>query len=169
MTNAATYDAPPSRPRFSLAKKAADDLTDVYSSPPIPVLEIAESKGVDVVFDPFDKYSDTVAGFCDFAARKLYVNENDPLNRQNFTIAHELGHWILHREYFLRHPDKYPVLPRFQDPISGNTFEIEANTFAANLLVPKMLLLPVREAPVSKLAEIFLVSREMMEIRLKNV
>lgn len=157
------------RPRWDLCRRRADELTAAFSVPPIPVLEIAERSGVDVIFDPFDKYADTVAGFCDFANRRLYVNSADPLNRQTFTIAHELGHWILHRDYFLAHPDRYPVLARFQRVDRSNPFEQEANKFAANLLVPRRLLAPVKNAPITALASIFAVSREMMEIRLQDV
>ncbi len=46
--------------RYSLAKKKAEELTAVYSSPPIPVLEIAQSNGVNVVFSNFGKHSDKV-------------------------------------------------------------------------------------------------------------
>lgn len=158
----------PLRPRYSLAQARADDLTSKYSTPPIPVLEIAERSGVNVVFADFGKHSDAVAGFCDFEARKLFVNSKDVRPRQVFTIAHELGHWILHREVFLREPAKYPVLPRFQSVQESNVFEREANCFAANLLVPKRLLGPVRHSPVTTLAEVFGVSRAMMENRLKN-
>jgi Zn-dependent peptidase ImmA (M78 family) len=157
------------RPRWDFARAQADKLSDPYSVPPVPVLEIAERSGVDVILDPFDRFSEVVAGFCDFASRRLYVNSNDPISRQTFTIAHELGHWVLHRDYFLERPESYPVLPRFQKTVTNNPFEQEANCFAANLLVPRRLLLPVRGAPVSELASIFSVSREMMENRLKNV
>jgi Zn-dependent peptidase ImmA (M78 family) len=157
------------RPRWDYCRKRADELSAVYTVPPIPVLEIAERSGVDVVFDPFDRFSDTVAGFCDFEAKRLYVNSQDPLNRQTFTIAHELGHWVLHRAYFLMHPDEYSVMPRFQRPNGRDPYEQEANCFAANLLVPKRLLERVKHAPVAQLASVFAVSREMMENRLKNV
>lgn len=155
--------------RRSLVKEKADYLTKYYSSPPIPVLEIAETCGVNVVFDEMGVYKNEIAGFCDFQNSKLYVNSEDPVNRQTFTIAHELGHWILHRDFFLKNPNKYPVLPRYQSSDSSNLFEQEANGFAANLLVPEHLLSPVRSAPVSILAKIFSVSKQMMEIRLKNV
>lgn len=153
--------------RWSHAKEKAYELTKEYTTPPIPVLEIAEQSGVDVVFTNFGTHSNAVAGFCDFANRKIYVNDEDKLGRKMFTIAHELGHWILHREFFLRDPQKYAVLPRFQKTRS-DPFEQEANCFAAEILAPKHLLTPVKWAGVAKLADIFSVSREMMEHRLKN-
>jgi len=157
------------RPRYKLAKNEAEKIIEKYTSPPIPVLEVAENNGVDVVFTGFGVHKDKVAGFCDFKNAKLYINNEDPINRKTFTMAHELGHWILHRELFLSDPDSYKILPRFQKIDSHNNLEVEANTFAANLLVPKELLLPVKDAPSAVLAGIFNVSRAMMEIRLKNV
>lgn len=165
----APLDRPLEKARWDLVRSTAARLSAPYSSPPIPVLEIAETQGVDVVLAGFGEAGDKVAGFCDFKAAKLFVNVEDPISRQTFTIAHELGHWVLHREYFDRHPSEYSILPRFQKPEGSNPFEQEANLFAANLLVPKQLLVPVKHAPVATLANIFAVSREMMENRLKNV
>jgi Zn-dependent peptidase ImmA (M78 family) len=159
----------PSVARWDLAQKTADNLTAPYRTPPIPVLEIAERNGVDVVFADFGTHTDAVAGFCDFKTKRLYVNKDDRTERQFFTIAHELGHWMLHRDIFLAHPDRYPVLPRFQNVDAHSPMEKEANCFAANLLVPARLLRPVMSAPVSSLASIFRVSRTMMEFRVNNV
>jgi Zn-dependent peptidase ImmA (M78 family) len=156
-------------PRWAQVEKTANKLTSIYSVPPIPALEIAEMSGVDVVFADFGKANEQVAGFCDFAAAKLYVNANDITTRQTFTIAHELGHWILHKRYFDAHPEEYDILPRFQTVERSDAFEKEANLFAASLLVPKRLLKPVEHAPVSSLADAFAVSRTMMEYRLKYV
>lgn len=158
-----------SSPRWKKVKGLADSLTCDYSAPPIPALEIAESQGVDVIFASFSPANQDVAGLCDFAHRKLYVNADDIIVRQTFTIAHELGHWLLHKEYFDAHPDDYQVFPRFQSANNSNPFEKEANHFAANLLVPLRLLKPVSDASVASLADAFGVSRTMMEFRLKNV
>jgi len=100
---------------------------------------------------------------------RLYVNPKDSTERQAFTMAHELGHWLLHRNVFLENPDLYPVLPRFHQPDKTDPLEKEANKFAACLLVPRNLVMPIKDAPVSVLAEIFGVSRTMMEFRLRDV
>lgn len=156
-------------PRRQLAKRLADGITKVYSSPPIPVLEIAQDKGVQVVFASFGRYSQSVAGFCDFEGARLLVNSDDIPTRQNFTLAHELGHWIMHRDIFLKNPDKYSVLPRANSYGLNAPLEREANTFAAHLLVPSRLLNRVRTptTSVTALADIFRVSRTMMEIRIR--
>lgn len=159
----------PRSARWDLAKSTANKLTAQYSAPPIPVIEIAESNGVDVVFATFGEHTNSVAGLCDFQVARLYVNKEDIPERQYFTIAHELGHWVLHRNIFIAHPERYPVLPRFQLPSKSDPLEQEANCFAAHLLVPERLLKPVIGAPVSKLADIFKVSKTMMEFHVSNV
>jgi Zn-dependent peptidase ImmA (M78 family) len=157
---------PSLRRRF--IEESAAKLVAIYTTPPIPVLEIAEQNGVEVVFSDFGRHESVASGFCHFKDKKIYVNDSDIFARKVFTIAHELGHWILHQDTFLKDPDKYAVLPRFQKARS-DIFEQEANLFAAELLVPKRLLLPVKSASVAQLAKIFGVSRAMMENRLKNV
>ena len=159
----------PTKARRDFAKSCADKLTEIFTSPPIPVREIAEQNGVEVVVADFTKHKDDVSGFCVFESKKLYVNDEDSHTRQRFTVAHELGHWLLHKDIFDKQPDLYPILPRFSAPDASNVLEQEANYFAANLLVPTKLLIPVDAAPVTKLAFVFDVSRTMMEIRLKNV
>jgi len=153
-----------------MAKREADRLTTVYSSPPIPVLEIAEQNGVSVVFANFGSNSRLVAGYCDFRKAQLFVNVDDKPRRQSFTIAHELGHWLMHREIYRNNPNSYPVLPRFSHSPNNDPREKEANKFAAHLLVPDRLLKPVLSPGVSAtaLANIFFVSRTMMEIRMKG-
>jgi len=168
--NVATVTRPFGRTevRWALAERTANDLSAKFSKPPIPVHEIAENNGVNVVIVDFGKHAESVSGFCDFQNMRLYVNAADSTERKTFTIAHELGHWLMHRDLFLASPELYPVLPRFSDPNKGDPLEKEANKFAACLLVPQRLLAPVRDAPVSILAQIFGVSRTMMEFRIQN-
>lgn len=156
------------RPNRSGARKEARKLVEMFSSPSIPVVEVAERNGVNVVFSDMGKFAEAVAGLLDFNAKRIYVNKADPPSRQRFTIAHELGHWILHKEAFRFDPDAYPVLPRFQHVEESNAFEQEANAFASELLVPEHLLKQVRDAPVTVLASVFDVSRTMMEFRLNK-
>jgi len=159
----------PTRPRWDHATSSADKLTEGISAPPIPVYEIAESNGVNVLFVDFGVNSEIVSGLCDFKAARIYVNKDDSTERQAFTMGHELGHWILHKEIYLANPDSYPVLARFSDPNRNDSMEKEANKFAACLLVPERLLKPVKDAPVASLAKSFGVSRTMMEFRLRDV
>lgn len=165
MTFAMNADA---TPNYRGARKIAAELVQIYTAPSIPVVEVAEQNGVNVIFADMGRFRDEVAGFCDFKGKRIYVNKDDPCNRQMFTVAHELGHWMLHRAAFDAHPERYPSLPRFQKADESNAFEREANAFASELLVPEHLLKQVRGYYAAALAEIFGVSRAMMEVRLKR-
>ena len=70
---------------------------------------------------------------------EIWINTSMPENRQNFTLAHELGHII---------NDILPNIEKYNNPIednystlyrNGNINKIEkmANSFAAELLMPK--------------------------------
>lgn len=160
----------PDKARWNLVKSEAERFSRVFSTPPIPVREIAESNGVSVRFVEFSpEYSEKVAGVCDFEKAQILVNSEDTTQRQIFTMAHEFGHWMLHRDIFLNNPERYPVLMRYQQPSNTDPLEQEANCFAANLLVPEKLLKTVINAPISVLASIFQVSKIMMEHRVKDV
>ena len=148
---------------------SADGLTDIHSYPPIPCLDIAEENGVAVFFTDFGEDAETVSGLLDFSKSRLYVNGNDMHERQSFTIAHELGHWLLHKGFFEAEPERYKLLPRFSSPDRDDPLERESNRFAACLLVPKRLLLPVMHEFAVTLSRIFGVSRAMMERRIKDI
>ena len=162
--------APSRTPRWEEATRRADALSNIYAAPPIPIVEIAEENGVEVVLADFRENRDRVAGICDFERAKIFVNVADIPVRRRFTIAHELGHWLLHRDIHEANPQEYRFLPRFQRTDGFGLLEQEANRFAAHLLVPSRLLREVAGvAPASELAEIFRVSRTMMEHRIQNV
>lgn len=68
----------------------------------------------------------------------IVVNANDAPVRQRFTIAHELGHLLIHK-YPTPHADgRYQVRFRNERSATGSVREeIEANQFAAELLMPE--------------------------------
>jgi hypothetical protein len=72
----------------------------------------------------------------------IVVNQENAEVRQRFTIAHELGHLLLHR-YTTPHADAgYKVRFRDQTSSAGSVREeVEANQFAAELLMPEDLIL----------------------------
>lgn len=160
----------PTRPRWRLAIGEANARSEVYGAAPVPVREIAERNGVEVVLGDFGRNRDRVSGLCDFRKRKILVNSKDTFIRRRFTIAHELGHWILHRRLYEENPDGYRFLPRFRHTDDRGPSEREANCFAAHLLVPDRLLVPVvGAATATELASIFEVTRTDMEYRIREV
>lgn len=74
----------------------------------------------------------------------IVVNKTHSVTRQRFTIAHELAHVILH-QYDTPHADGPPKV-HFRDGTSAlgtKREEIEANQFAAELLLPAEFLVPM--------------------------
>ncbi len=107
-----------------------------------------------------------------------FVNASDILARRRFTAAHELGHAVLHRDRM------GPVLldatiEEADGPLAA--MEAEANRFAAELLMPEVVLRAradeLRHAHGCcprvvlgyRLASELLVSREAIGYRLKNL
>jgi len=151
------------KPNYKKAQNSALKLLKEcgYTKPPIDPVQIAKMLGVSVHSASFENQE--VSGLYDFEKNIIYVNNKDSVERQTFTIAHELGHLKLHSEWVKS--NDYKVLLRSRrdkDPI-----ELEADAFAAHLLVPKEMLTKYRDiASVSDLAKAFGVSFDMMSNRL---
>jgi len=100
----------------------------------------------------------------------LGVNESDAENRKRFTIAHEIGHYILHPSSLL-HYDK-PNMIHYRSTQVLGPLEREANYFAAELLMPEDLVKQCIERGIRSVAELarrFQVSDEAMGYRLANL
>jgi Zn-dependent peptidase ImmA (M78 family) len=93
--------------------------------------------GVRVEFNPFD---DELSGMAFLRDGKpvIGVNANHHPNRQRFTIAHELGHILLHhRELEAAVLIDKNFIPRDSVSAEGiDPLERQANAFAAELLMP---------------------------------
>ena len=83
-------------------------------------------------------------GFCDMENKIISVSNRIDTHRQRFTIAHEIGHIILHSKLF----DQVSFFGESNDSVdvsvsvnSSNTerMEIQANMFASYLLLPDLL------------------------------
>ncbi|WP_018620103.1 ImmA/IrrE family metallo-endopeptidase [Spirosoma luteum] len=67
----------------------------------------------------------------------VIVNQNSSETRQTFTMAHELGHLVIPWHIGIRiDEDKY----EFESGESYSLFEMEANRFAAELLMPSSII-----------------------------
>lgn len=74
----------------------------------------------------------------------IFSTESSSLPRDNFTIAHELGHIVLHS----RVNEK-----RYDSPADSKTLEDQANQFASAFLLPKQPFLDELYAPTLKAFE----------------
>lgn len=69
----------------------------------------------------------------------IHINESIPYEKQLFTIAHELGHAILH-------PNENTSFLKANTLYSTSKMETEANTFAIHLLSKQEGNITIREA-----------------------
>ena len=160
------------KPDYARVKREALSVLSKYGveKPPVPIYQIVEDQGVDVKFVKFNTLSDKVAGFTKFDEATIYVNADDVMNRQTWTIAHEFGHWMLHKHLFEQDPGRYSVLMRRAQGRNEDTLEKEANAFARQILIPEKLLKQVKgKADTFDLAKMFLVSPEAMGLALGYV
>jgi|SRR5690606_3771716 len=82
-----------------------------------------------------------VAGLIDQENKLVLISNNYPKETQNFTIAHELGHAILHKQAVI-HRDR----PVDSSKMKGrNPQEVQADRFATYYLMPKKLVLAIFE------------------------
>jgi Zn-dependent peptidase ImmA (M78 family) len=148
---------------------------------PIDPFAVAKALGINVEFVDF---SEDVSGALlrsPDAATRILVNKKDVLNRKRFSVAHELGHFTLSHpgDYFVNNfslnkrdmKSSYAIDPK----------EIEANAFAAALLMPEEAVLKLasslfedkkistQEEFIGKLAKAFKVSESAMGYRLVNL
>src|SRR5256714_5134516 len=111
--------------------------------PPIDIEAIVKAHGIAIRRQELE---DSVSGMLVIkdSHTTIGLNENHHPNRQRFTLAHELGHFLLHRSVSNIFIDASTIL--FRDGTSSDgskTQEIDANAFAAELLMPEK---QVREA-----------------------
>src|SRR5882672_6293278 len=132
----------------------------------IDVEVIAEHCGATVVYEPLQTCEARVIGVEDRAI--ITVNRNSIRSRQRFSAAHELGHWIYDRGVVAIACRDAPM----QASWSGGDRETRANWFAADLLLPRAMFVPLAKKrnssfeTVESLSEVFQTSLTATAIRL---
>jgi Zn-dependent peptidase ImmA (M78 family) len=164
-------------PRIQPAQR--DELRAFVSSTGQDIMRLAERLGLKVYAAslPMDQ-----AGYLEYAPTcesssgyRIIVNRDHGIERQRFTAAHEIAHFVLHRgtdnlvhKKELAHRYAYKV--DYDD--RARELEFEADEFAACLLMPAHL---VRKYALytaytlDDLAELFGVSRHAMAKRLRDL
>jgi Zn-dependent peptidase ImmA (M78 family) len=169
-----------SRANAKKAREAARELLTALriKAPPVPVDRLIKSRGIILQYAPLEEDLSGMA-FIKDGIRIIGINALHHPNRQRFTAAHELAHHVLHESHIRHavHIDKgFRVLHR--DDVSSrgeDPYEIEANAFASELLMPTDFLLEALDASgldlddeegIAALARRFRVSVSAMHYRL---
>lgn len=131
---------------------------------PVPIEEIVDVKmGINIF--PFPRlYKDHgLNGFLSRDRTTIYVDElqYDQFNEKyRFTIAHELGHYILHKSCYenlpFKSPDEYVKWRLSITPEDISWFETHGDWFAGHVLVPTNRLEKICLKVVSKYQDKFL-------------
>src|SRR6266542_3178435 len=131
------------RPRFSLARrKAAELLREArVRTAPVPVEAMAVLAGAVIRYEPFPGQLSGMVHRQRDGRAVIGVNSLHPVTRRRFTIAHELGHLLLHEDEKFHVDEKSTIAFRNQESSQATSSdEIEANQFAAELLMPSEII-----------------------------
>ena len=105
--------------------------------PPVDIGSITKLLGFDVIPFEFPDHISAVT-FIENDIKSIGVNAGHAPTRQRFSLAHELGHFLSGHESYDHEKTHVEDRPTFMG--SHNHQEIEANEFAAELLMPAELL-----------------------------
>lgn len=161
-----SYDSEISLRNRISAKKASQIVDSLkLSSPPIVLRDVIkhlhEVMGYKFFVDKIN-LKDTYSGQIVISGMNVGIlyNQNHTQVRQRFTVAHELGHLIL------SNGQKMETMDEIVDLTTKSRAEVEANNFAAELLMPTKLLRTIlKQGPIGSveaLAKQFDVSTEAM-------
>lgn len=137
---------------------------------PVPIEEIIAEFGLEFAKENLD---DAISGYIERQPNnnyKIVVNANHAKTRRRFTAAHELGHYIYHRDLLgegVGDNRAYRTAGTERpNPRILPQHERQANSFAANVLMPRHALTNIADRNTEELAREFEVSPEAMRIRL---
>ncbi|MGG1950261.1 ImmA/IrrE family metallo-endopeptidase [Ralstonia solanacearum] len=143
----------------------------IASPAELDVEAIACEAGMEVRYEPLHGCEATLVGVKNQAIATIRPSDNR--GRERFSVAHELGHWNLHRGRSFR----CRVDDVSENLASDTTLEREADSFAAHLLMPRSLFDPaVRSGAkmptlnhIDEVAKAFEVSMAAAVIRMAEV
>lgn len=119
-----------------------------------PILDyLSESQNVETVFNKDlgkNSHGNEILGKLSLDTKTIYISNSLELNghRWRFTLAHELGHYLLHKNLFIKDPSlnimdsKKSIEMKNINKSSTSRLEWQANSFASSLLLPKKTLIP---------------------------
>ena len=92
--------------------------------------------------------------------RTIFYNEQCTIGRQRFTIAHELGHCLMHngRGLYNREPSE-----------NDNPLECEANVFASRVLAPACVLWGIGVSSAKEISHLCNISMKSAEFRFERM
>jgi Zn-dependent peptidase ImmA (M78 family) len=144
--------------------------------PPVPVDKLAHALNIRLISESLPE---EISGILDLRNKPvMMINSGHHLNRRRFSIAHEIGHFILHKPLGI-HVDKQSYFRSAKSAENLEEYEIDANKFAAALLMPEEMVSKELDQftdwldsdidVLAILADTFKVSATAMGYRLQNL
>ncbi len=165
--------------------KLAEELAGKYNPEglsPFPYENIqADKKDLDIYLVELDQSVSGAIGYNkDNKQFEIFINNLKSNTRQHFTIAHELGHYFLHPDEIKKLDvlidgeqsfDRGSSMLFRLDQATPSQLEIEANNFAASLIMPEELVKKAWKSlkSIQESAKVFQVSPSAMSIRLERL
>lgn len=120
--------------------------------------EIIKGMNVILIFHPLEG----IRGFYQYFQRNniIYIDENLPKSEQIFVCAHELGHMVLHK-------DSNALFMDSRTHLNVDSYEIEANKFAIELLISDDVLKENREFTIEQLSRMLGYHEKLIKLRLQ--
>ncbi|GHU96897.1 hypothetical protein FACS189483_01230 [Spirochaetia bacterium] len=145
-------------------------------NPPVPVDKLVSELGITLLTESLPE---EISGILDLRNKPvIMINSEHFPNRKRFSLAHEIGHFILHKPLGI-HVDKQTYFRSAKSAESLDEYETDANKFAAALLMPEEMVsrelerftdwLDSNEDVIDILAKKFEVSTTAMGYRLENL
>ena len=121
--------------------------------------EMIKGMNVILVYYPLEG----VHGFYQYFQRNniIYLDERLSKNEQRFVLAHELGHMFLHKK-------SNAIFMDTRTQFTTDKFELEANTFAIDLLLPDSLLEEYKEFTVEQISRLTGYHKRLIELRIQS-
>lgn len=154
------------------SRRAQEIISELGITSPeeIDIEAIAFDGGVSVLYEQLNGCEATLVGYGERAIAT--ISPSSSRGRERFSIAHEVGHWHLHRGRSFR----CRVDDFVQNFGSNADFEKEADNFASNLLLPTNIFQPIIKAitrpglkELKDVADNFQVSLQAVSIRLATL
>ncbi len=163
---------PPSQEFLGLNCEVRGQIEGFLSEYPVKLGSLAKSLGITVLRSTLPRGTSGQIGQED-GVFVIRVNRHEAKHRQRFTLAHEIAHYLLHRDKIVADGGwSENVLLRSGQPAN---VEYEANRLASDLVIPSNLLEvvareyvgPITSEIIEDLARRFGVSTTAMEIKLQ--
>jgi Zn-dependent peptidase ImmA (M78 family) len=162
--------------RTEIENLAKEKFSDAGCIVPVPVVEIAKKLGItisEVVMPDFQGIKPSGILNKNQGTWTILLNNADSSVRKRFTIAHEIGHYLLHSTESSLILDDFPAGETFYRLGLDDPKEKDANYFAACLLMPedqiKNFWLSGEFKNPAELANRFNVSEVSITYRLKSL